>query len=535
MSISHPLRAVFAALAAASLACGLGRPPEPTPAPTAVPEPSATPKPAIATPQDVEQATIQILAEGTFVDPAEGLRVNAVGAGSGFIIDPSGVAVTNNHVVAGAARLIIYLNGEEYSATILGRAECADLAVIQIDTGGERLPALEIYDGPIEVGMEVWSAGFPLGEPQFTLTSGIISRNAVRKESNWASVDDVFLHDAKVNSGNSGGPLVNVRGQVVGVNYAANSVTDQNFAIDIRRALEIVDDMRAGLDVDSIGINGQAVLSEDGTLSGIWVASVDSGSPADVAGVRPGDLITRLEGISVGRDGIMTDYCGVLASHADSAVLGIEVLRLTSQELWAGQINGRTMEATYSFANQLADVVAQSTANGGSPDLAYSNYQLVTDRTGQLRIAVPVEWGDISDQEFTLDNGQILPSIIASTNLGRFLDVAAEPGVWFAALGGIPGVAERRQAALDSAASLIAAECSELISHVDYEDAKYEGEYLIYRGCLGQQNVFILVVATSKDPSEGVFVFGLVNIMASRDLEAFQYLLNTFDFVAAGG
>ena len=120
---------------------------------------------------DVKAATVQIIAEGTFRDPEIGFLYNAAGAGSGFIIDPSGLAVTNNHVVTGAALLQVYVGGETdrvYNARVLGVSECSDLAVIYIE--GDGFPFLQWYEDEIDVGLDVYAAGFPLGDPEYTLT-----------------------------------------------------------------------------------------------------------------------------------------------------------------------------------------------------------------------------------------------------------------------------------------------------------------------------------------------------------------------------
>jgi len=231
-------------------------PPTPAEQPTAVPnepeEPSGRTG-AVSRLEDIKQAVVQIVAEGTFIDPEFGLQVNAAGSGSGFIIDPSGIAVTNNHVVTGAALLKVFLAGEQNprNARVLGASECSDLAVIDID--GEGFPFLDWHSGGIDVGLQVYAAGFPLGDPEFTLTQGIVSKAQADGESDWASVDSVLEHDATINPGNSGGPLVSESGQVVGVNYASSSLFSQYFAISRDEALEVIDRLQAGENVESIG------------------------------------------------------------------------------------------------------------------------------------------------------------------------------------------------------------------------------------------------------------------------------------------
>src|SRR5512146_59061 len=152
------------------------------PEPTKIPTPSATPTPEppknlVSSLEDVKKATIQIQAEGTFIDPQVGMVVNGAGRGSGFIIDPSGIAVTNNHVVTGAALLKVWVGGNKdkvYSAKVLGVSECSDLAVIKIN--GSDFPYLEWHSGAPKVGLEVYAAGYPLGDPEFTLTRGVVSK-----------------------------------------------------------------------------------------------------------------------------------------------------------------------------------------------------------------------------------------------------------------------------------------------------------------------------------------------------------------------
>jgi len=220
-------------------------------------EPSNTPSPEPTKPlglvdslDGVQDATIQIVAEGTFVDSQLGTLYNSAGSGSGFFIDPSGIAVTNNHVVTGAALLQVWVAGEEKprNARILGVSECWDLAVIDVE--GEGYSYLDWYTGEIKPGMDVYTAGFPLGDPEYTLTKGIISKANANGETSWASLDAVIEHDARIRGGNSGGPLVTSDGKVVGINFAGIESTDQNFAILGSRAQPVIERLSEGQDVE---------------------------------------------------------------------------------------------------------------------------------------------------------------------------------------------------------------------------------------------------------------------------------------------
>ena len=288
-------------------------------------------------PEDDEPGVVQIVATGSFADPAQG-DVTLAGSGSGFIIDPSGLIVTNNHVVTGAATLEVMIEGESHNARVLGVSECSDLAVIEVDAA-EDLFALEWREDPVEPNTEVWALGYPLGEPTFTVTRGIISKPSTARDTQWASVRGVIEHDARIRPGSSGGPLVAEDGTIVGVNYAGNTEHDINLAIDAPLAKDLVARLVNGHDVDSIGLNGFAFVLEDGSFSGIWVSSVKSGSSASYAGVMAGDILLSLEGIRLGADGTMKDYCDIVRTQGDSAVMRMKLYRWGEDRYYEGALN----------------------------------------------------------------------------------------------------------------------------------------------------------------------------------------------------
>ena len=132
------------------------------------------------------------------------------------------------------------------------------------------------------------------------------------------------------------------KGEVVGVNYAGNDQFDQNFAILGSQAKDIIEKLKGG-DFESMGINGQAISNEDGTLTGIWVSSVKSGSPADKSGLTGGDIITKMEGLVLATDGTMSDYCSILRTRNATDTVSIEVLRFSTSEILNGQFNGKPL------------------------------------------------------------------------------------------------------------------------------------------------------------------------------------------------
>jgi S1-C subfamily serine protease len=300
--------------------------------------------------EDVKKAVIQIESQGTFIDPEFGLQVNAAGRGTGFIIDSSGIAVTNNHVVTGAAVIKVWLDGESQprSARLLGYSECNDLAVIKID--GSDFSYLNWFEGSVDVGKEVYLAGFPLGDPDYSLTKGIISKSNTNGDTSWTSIKGgILAHDATGNPGNSGGPLVTPDGEVVGIHFAGYKEADQYFAISAKTAMPIVEELKNGVNYESLGVNGSIISNEDGSITGVWVSSVDSGSPADKAAVQAGDIIYQLEGLVLGTDGTMADYCSVIRTHGAEKNLSISVLRFSTGEYLEGELNGDKLALVSSF------------------------------------------------------------------------------------------------------------------------------------------------------------------------------------------
>lgn len=369
---------------------------------------------------DVQNAVVQIEAEGTFLDPQFGLQVNSAGRGTGFIIDPDGYAVTNNHVVTGAALVKVWLNGESTArnAKVVAYSECNDLALIKID--GSDFSYLDWYKGDITTGMEVYLAGFPLGEPEFSLTKGIISKTNTSGDTSWTAISGGVLgHDATGNPGNSGGPLVTNDGKVVGVHFAGRADANQYFAISEETAREIVPTLKKGKNFESIGVNGSVVSNDDGTVFGVWAASVASGSPADKAGVKPGDIITQLEGLVVGTDGTMADYCSVIRTHDENATLSITVLRWSTGEILEGQLNGRELEVTGNFDGSTNSSSGGDTSTSGSDAQAYftdefenglSNYSYFTmGRGGEDGMDIYTENGKLV---FDLNGEYLWPYLI---------------------------------------------------------------------------------------------------------------------------
>ena len=473
----------------------------------------------VSTLSDVKGAIIQIEATGTFVDPEFGAQEGA-GRGSGFVIDPSGIAVTNNHVVTGSGLLRVWVSGENEprNARVLGVSECSDLAVIKID--GANLPALEWSDEPDEPGTEVYVAGFPLGDPEYTLTRGVVAKARANGDTQWASVDHTIEHDAAAQPGNSGGPLVTTDGRVAGIHYASSTQTNtsQFLAIAADVAEPIVEQLAAGNDVDSVGINGQIVVAEDGTTAGLWVAGVASGSPADDVGIQPGDLVTRIEGVTIGLDGTMKDYCDVLRSHDPDAELAIEVLRYATSEVLEGELNGDELTQSFSFADQYADDV-DDTATGDS----YEDYMTIEDDTGTISVAVPTSWSDVDGTSADLGDGTPSPSVIAAPDIASYESSWATPGMTFFASAALSQVPTGEL--LDAMAPV---DCTSQ-GRNDYDDGFFVGQYEAFTDCGGSSTQYYVIATTSADGAYGVVV--AVQVVSDADLEALDNVLASFNIV----
>jgi serine protease Do len=221
------------------------------------------------------------------------------GAGSGFIIDPSGIIVTNDHVVGGASRITVSLaDGTQLPAHILGFDQLTDIAVIKV-SAGRPLPFVHWGDSrQVEVGDWILVAGNPFGLGG-TVTAGIISARG--RDIMSGPFDDFLQLDAPINPGNSGGPAFDMSGGVVGVNTAIISPTGGSvgigFAIPSQIAEGVVSALAEHGHLDR-GWLGVAVSDADGS-SGVQVSAVEPDGPAARSGLRSGDRILAVDGNAV--------------------------------------------------------------------------------------------------------------------------------------------------------------------------------------------------------------------------------------------
>ena len=252
--------------------------------------------------------------------------------GSGFIIDPKGFVVTNNHVVEGAEKIkVILVGGKEYQATIKGRDPKTDLALIQIVNPPADLPFIKMGDSDaIQVGDWVLAVGNPFGLGH-TVTQGIIS--AKGRVIGAGPYDNFLQTDASINPGNSGGPLLNLKGEVVGINTAILAsgqgigfATPSNIAKFVIPQLQEKGKVIRGM----IGVQVQNVTPELAKSFGMaepkgaLVAEVNPDSPAAKAGIHRGDIITEFNGHPIHE---MNELPRMVADTAPGSKATVKVLR----------------------------------------------------------------------------------------------------------------------------------------------------------------------------------------------------------------
>lgn len=463
----------------------------------------------------VKASTVQILADGE-IRNFEGSRAFH-GSGSGFLLDTNGHIVTNNHVVTGAGALRVRIGGvkdDEFPAKVVGVNECSDLAVIQLTEKVQAGPLTWSERTP-NPPLTVYAAGFPLGDPEFTMTKGIVSKASAAGDTNWASIRRVIEHDAAIQPGNSGGPLVDEDGKVIGVNYATGNPgtgTAQFFAISATDAQPLVETLLQG-DQHSIGVNGHAILDEEAGLAGIWVAGVAAGRPAAKVGMKPGDVITHLNGVAMS-SGTYKEYCNVLRSNDIDDAMSVRVLRLDTKEILEGEINGKVLEPVFSFENKLQDQVADS-----GPSASAQTVEVIDD-TKAMSMLLPTSWSDRDTRpQDLLKTGQPMPSITASTNLTQLNNNQA-PGILAVYFKGVGQISPDQL--LDPMAA--GTGCTETLRD-NFDNNVVKGRYIALKCADGLVGI-VLVASSDNDPKS--ILVGAAAAQTDGDLRAIDTALSSF-------
>src|SRR5687768_7272787 len=266
-------------------------------------------------------------------------------SGSGFIVSDSGYILTNNHVVTGpdrrtaADRVTVRLNdGRSFRARLIGDDPETDVAVLKIE--GTNFPKVSLGDDhSARIGEWVVAIGNPLGL-DFTVTAGIVSAKGRSptglRDSSSYSVSDFIQTDAAINPGNSGGPLVNAKGEVIGINTAIASGTGYfsgyGFAIPIGLARDVMDDLiRYGrVRASQLGIGVRDVNEQDAgmlglsSIAGVVVNQATEGSPAERAGLQPGDVIVKINDQAIDR---VSTLQRAVRQHEPGETVRVELVR----------------------------------------------------------------------------------------------------------------------------------------------------------------------------------------------------------------
>ena len=276
------------------------------------------------------------------------------GLGSGFIIEKEGIIVTNNHVIEGADEITVIMSDQkEFSAELLGRDPKADLAVLKIDPGSTELVAVEWGDSEaMRVGDWSIAIGNPLGLGG-TVTAGIIS--AISRDIGSGPYVKFLQTDASINRGNSGGPLFNIEGNVIGINSAIISQTGGSiglgFAIPSNSAKKIVQQLKdfgrtkrgwLGVQIQPVSKDFAESLGLENE-QGAFVSNVNPKGPSKIAGIEAGDVILKFNDIEIIK---MTDLPRVVAESDVGSIALVEIWRKNKKIIIEVEL-GELPEQTY--------------------------------------------------------------------------------------------------------------------------------------------------------------------------------------------
>jgi S1-C subfamily serine protease len=282
-----------------------------------------------------------------FSQPCQkGTKLEKVGGGSGFIVSPNGLILTNKHVVVDtkAEYTVITFDGRKYKAQVLARDPVQDLAIIKINASGLKPAKLGDSDS-IKLGQTAIAIGYSLGEFSNTVSVGVISGLSRTITASGAGIGEeviqgVIQTDAAINPGNSGGPLLNLKGEVIGVNTAvASGAENIGFAIPINQAKKDIQSVKDSgtIKVPYLGVRYLTItpeLAEKEKLAveyGAWIKSDNSGtaavvpnSPAAKAGLKDGDIILEINGEKLTEEKTLAF---IIRKYNIGDVLTIKVLR----------------------------------------------------------------------------------------------------------------------------------------------------------------------------------------------------------------
>jgi serine protease Do len=336
------------------------------------------------------------------------------GVGSGFILTPDGYIMTNAHVVDGADEVLVTLTDDrEFKAKIIGADKRSDVAVVKIEATG--LPAVRVGDvNRLKVGEWVMAIGSPFGLKN-TVTAGIVSA----KQRDTGEYLPFIQTDVAINPGNSGGPLINMRGEVVGINSQIYSRSGGfmgiSFAIPMDEAIRVSDQLRTsgrvsrgriGVQIDQVS---KDVAESIGLAkpAGALVRGVETGSPADKAGIEAGDIIIRFDGKAIERHSDLPRLVGSIKPGTKS---NLTVMR-----------RGSTKDLTITIGELEPDKVAQKAPereekpkiSAAAQALGLTVSELTDSQKKELKLKGGVKVDSVSDaaQRAGIREGDVIVAI----------------------------------------------------------------------------------------------------------------------------
>src|SRR5579875_308190 len=338
--------------------------------------------------------------------PGQGRSMVAHSLGSGFIIDPAGYVVTNNHVIGKATEISVTLNdGKTYKAKLIGRDERTDLALLKINAD-HPLPAVSWGDSDKEqVGDWVIAVGNPFGLGG-TVTAGIVSARG--RDLHEGPYDDFIQTDAAINRGNSGGPMFNMDGKVIGINSAIYSPNGGSvgigFAIPSSLAQPVIAQLREHGSVERgwLGVQIQQVTPEVAESLGLKapngaiIASVPPNSPGQAAGLRQGDVILSFNGKAI-KD--LRDLTRAVADTKPGADAPVTIWRDGWEQTIHAKV-GKAPETNVAENNEQENQsVAPSAGETKVPDLGLTLGVLTSDARHELGLKANVKGALVTDVE----------------------------------------------------------------------------------------------------------------------------------------
>ena len=400
--------------------------------------------------------------EEMFKDFNQPTERKATSLGSGFIIDKNGTVITNNHVINNAEDIVVRVGKKEYKAEIVGADPYMDIAVLKIDSKNNFTPVKFGDSDKARVGDWVVAIGNPFGLGG-TVTAGIVS--ARNRDINLTRYDEFIQTDASINQGNSGGPLFNLNGDVVGVNTAIIAPNQSGsigigFAIPSNAASSVVDQLIKYGETKRgwLGVRIQEVTKEIAEVEnlknteGALVASVGEKSPAEKAGLKPGDIILKFDGkkidtmrtlpklvsrtkvgklveleiwrnkklitkkLTLGRLESSEDFKAEIKPKATNENTNIEALKITVRGISANEIETRKLEK-----NLKGDVISE--ISNSSPVAGVLQVGDIILEVQKNKVSNAKELNNLIESIYKKGEQTLLLTIINSQNRRRYLGV----------------------------------------------------------------------------------------------------------------